>query len=41
MATLCYPMNNGMDLTKRYLKQSREIPYIAKWRAFNTPVGKD
>ncbi|MFX1504325.1 MAG: hypothetical protein ACFFDH_25420 [Promethearchaeota archaeon] len=41
MVTIWYPMHIGMDIMKKYLKQSREILYVTKWRVFNTPAGKD
>jgi len=41
MVTVWYPMHKGMDVAKKYLKQPREIPFVTKWRVFNTPAGKD
>ncbi|MFW9880100.1 MAG: hypothetical protein ACFFG0_44060 [Candidatus Thorarchaeota archaeon] len=41
MVTTWYPMHKAMDVAKRYLKQPREIPFVTKWRVFNTPAGKD
>ncbi len=41
MVTVWYPMHKGLDIAKIYLKQPRELPYVAKWRVFNTPAGKD
>ncbi len=41
MVTVWYPMHKGMDVAKKYLKQPRDIPYVTKWRVFNTPAGKD
>jgi len=41
MITVWYPMHKAIDIAKIYLKQPREIPYVTKWRVFNTPAGKD
>lgn len=41
MITIWYPPHKATDIAKLYLKQPREIPYITKWRAFNTTGGKD
>ena len=41
MVTVWYPMHKAMDVAKKYLKQPRDIPYVTKWRVFNTPAGKD
>jgi len=41
MITTWYPINKGMEVGKMYLKQPREIPFVTKWRVFNTPAGKD
>lgn len=41
MITTWYPTHTGMDVAKLYLKQPREIPYVKKWRVFNTPAGND
>ena len=41
MVTVWYPPNKSIDLAKMYLKSPREIPFVTKWRAFNTPAGKD
>ncbi|MFX0082874.1 MAG: hypothetical protein ACFE94_14075 [Candidatus Hodarchaeota archaeon] len=41
MVTTWYPMHKSMDVAKRYLKQPREIPFVTKWRVFNTAAGKD
>ena len=40
ITTLC-PPHKAIDLAKLYLKQPREIPYVTKWRVFNTLAGKD
>ncbi|MFX0032065.1 MAG: hypothetical protein ACFE8V_13490 [Promethearchaeota archaeon] len=39
MVTIWYPPSKAIDIGKIYLKQPRKIPYIAKWRAFNTAGG--
>lgn len=41
MVTVWYPMHKATDVAKTYLKQPREIPFVTKWRAFNTTGGKD
>ncbi|MFX1410046.1 MAG: hypothetical protein ACFFA6_06820 [Promethearchaeota archaeon] len=41
MVTVWYPTHKSTDIAKVYLKQPREIPFITKWRAFNTTAGKD
>ena len=41
MVTIWYPPNKTADITKLYLKQPREVPYVTKWRTFNTTGGKD
>ncbi|MFX1592534.1 MAG: hypothetical protein ACFFCL_07570 [Promethearchaeota archaeon] len=41
MITIWYPPHKATDIAKLYLKQPREIPYVTKWRAFNTTGGKD
>lgn len=41
MITIWYPPNKSADIAKLYIKQPREIPYVTKWRAFNTTGGKD
>ena len=41
MITVWYPMHKAPDIAKLYLKQPREIPFVTKWRAFNTAAGKD
>lgn len=41
MVTIWFPPNKAADIAKLYLKQPREIPYVTKWRAFNTTGGKD
>lgn len=41
MITVRYPMHKASDIAKLYLKQPREVPFVTKWRVFNTPAGKD
>ena len=41
MVTIWYPPSQTAEIAKLYLKQPREIPYVTKWRAFNTTGGKD
>lgn len=41
MVTVWYPMHKNADIAKIYLKRPREIPFVTKWRAFNTPAGTD
>lgn len=41
MITVWYPPHKSIELAKMYLKSPREIPYVTKWRVFNTPAGKD
>ena len=41
MLTVWYPPDKAADITKLYLKQPREIPFVTKWRAFNTAGGLD
>ena len=39
MLTVWYPPDKAPDIAKLYLKQPREIPFVSKWRAFNTTGG--
>ena len=39
MLTVWYPPDKNPDMTKLYLKQPREIPFISKWRVYNTAGG--
>lgn len=41
MITTWYPLHKATDIAKIYLKQSRDIPYVTKWRAFNCGAGID
>jgi len=39
MLTIWYPPHKASDMAKLYLKQPREIPFVTKWRVFNTTGG--
>jgi len=39
LCTVWYPPDKTTDIAKQYLKQPREIPFVTKWRAFNTTGG--
>lgn len=41
MITVWFPPHKSPEMAKLYLKQPREIPFIAKWRVFNTSGGTD
>ncbi|MFX0145689.1 MAG: hypothetical protein ACFE9C_16610, partial [Candidatus Hodarchaeota archaeon] len=41
LITTWYPPHKTMDVAKMILKQPREIPFVTKWRVFNTTDGKD
>ena len=41
LITVWYPPNKAIDMAKLYLKQPRKIPYVTKWRVFNTMGGLD
>ena len=41
MVTACYPNNKTIEMAKLILKQPKEIPYVKKWRVFNTFAGTD
>jgi len=41
MITIHYPNHKSIEVAKLYLKQPREIPYVKKWRIFNTYAGND
>jgi hypothetical protein len=41
MVTVNYPNHKSVEIAKLYLKQPREIPYVKKWRIFNTFGGND
>ena len=39
MITLWYPPHKAAEMGKIFLKQPRELPFISKWRIFNTHGG--
>ena len=39
MLTVWYPPHKAPDIAKLHLKQPREIPFVTKWRVFNTAGG--
>ncbi len=39
MVTVWFPLHKAIDVGKVYLKRPREIPFVTKWRAFNTTGG--
>lgn len=39
LITVWFPPNKSIDIAKWYLKQPRELPYVKKWRVFNTNGG--
>ena len=41
LITTWAPPNKAIDMAKLYLKQPRKIPYVTKWRVFNTYGGLD
>jgi len=41
MVTIHHPNHKSNEMAKLILKQPREIPYVKKWRVFNTYAGKD
>lgn len=41
MITAWYPGHKGIEIAKLYLKSPRKIPYVTKWRVFNTYAGKE
>jgi len=41
LMTIWYPPDKSMDMAKLYLKQPRKVPYVTKWRVFNTGGGVD
>lgn len=41
LITIWSPPHKGMDMAKLYLKQPRTVPYVTKWRIFNTSGGLD
>ncbi|MHA1106561.1 MAG: hypothetical protein ACTSPN_12715 [Promethearchaeota archaeon] len=41
MITTWYPPHKTPEISKIYLKQSRDIKFVTKWRVFNTAGGLD
>ena len=41
MLTVWYPPDKNPEMTKLYMEQSREIPFVTKWRVYNTSGGVD
>ena len=41
MITVWYPPHKALDVAKLYAKQPREIPFVTKWRVFNTSAGRE
>ena len=41
MLTVWVPPHKAPEMAKLYMKQSRETPFITKWRVFNTSGGLD
>ena len=41
MVTLWYPPNKAGEIAKVILKQPKKIPFVTKWRVFNTAGGLD
>ena len=41
LLTVWYPPNKAIDMAKLYLKQPKKVPYVTKWRIFNTNGGLD
>lgn len=41
MLTIWAPPHKAPEMAKLYLKQPREIPFVNKWRVFNTSGGLD
>ena len=39
MLTVWFPPDKSTDMTRLYLKQPREIPFVSKWRVYNTSGG--
>lgn len=39
MITVWYPPHKSPEIAKLYLKQTREVPFVSKWRVFNTAGG--
>jgi len=41
MVTAYYPNHKAIEMAKLILKQPRKVPYVKKWRVFNTTGGID
>ena len=41
MLTVWYPPHKALDVAKLYAKQPREVPFVTKWRVFNTQAGTE
>ena len=41
MVTAYYPNHKSIELAKLILKQPKKLPYVKKWRVFNTAGGTD
>jgi len=41
MLTIWTPPHKAPEMAKLYLKQPRELPFVKKWRVFNTSGGLD
>ena len=41
MMTVWYPPHKASEIAKLYFKQPRGVPFITKWRVFNTQGGLD
>ena len=41
MMTVWYPPHKASEIAKLYFKQPRGVPFITKWRVFNTSGGLD
>jgi hypothetical protein len=39
MITVYYAPHKAPDVAKLFFKQPRELPFVSKWRVFNTPGG--
>lgn len=39
MVTTWYPPHKAPEIAKLYLKSPRKIPFVSKWRVFNTAGG--
>ena len=41
MITTWYPPHKAPEIAKLYLKAPRKIPFVSKWRVYNTAAGTD